>query len=911
LSLQFKPEFLGEKKIYVRAGDQRGAEAEWRELGRWRIADAPRASYLSPNQASGPAFRYWFVWDHLAGGSPVRLAWIVIGPRLDWKDSCAIAYTAAPDRLALSLGDDQWTVQAAPASETTLASPLCRLIAPSVYADRAGGKFWITGTLAFSEKFRGPKKIWMQAINAAGEAAPWQEMGEVTVTGPNVGPEVASAVHSAPSGREARIEVEVRDANGAGDIDTVEVIINNRNDVRDACAVEASPDSGLLRLRSDSGTYFAGSSYSSSPRSLENTQCLVEGGRASIATAGNAVRISLAVQAKTVMAGEQRIFIRARDRSGAVSPWNEIGPWLVPPSASNRPPAIGLAGTVTSRGRAVSVPLSIQDPDSPRDVSAVELLIGKTPEDPGSCWLRYTRRLGRVEMKSEDGGGWISPSSGDTQLEHAGCSVPADAWIYASSGALRITMGAAFREPLHGQRNLWARATDASGADSGWTNVGAFIVEIPAFNRPPSAVLAAPPGGAGSAVLARLDVSDPDGYLDVRAATLWFQSETDPDRWCAVAYERLTGIFRLASSDSPVWQVLPSDGASVSTNSCRLLRASTSVLSGNQIRLRPVVAFRESMEGPLVLRLNVSDMAGAESGWQDVGQWHVTLPNQPPLAIQLDPAAGSGSEQIFEVSVQDPDGARDLSRIDVAISRDGLSPGGCRFVVDFQWDLFSFYTDRPNSLYTYSIGQDVLAQNGQCAIPLRSVEIRAEEGLLRIRAPIQLRAGLSGRNIIRVTATDLLGASLTLEEAGTWTVPEPEPNRAPETVSLQRVSSGSQERWTAAFSDADGYGHLATLDVRVGDAPPFCGFRYDRPTDTFRMLSDDGTSWGDPVSGVSGMALENSACSFLPWTMSVWGSGSTMYFQLNVTLKQPIASNAAVWMAATDRAGASTGWVKK
>jgi hypothetical protein len=142
-------------------------------------------------------------------------------------------------------------------------------------------------------------------------------------------------------------------------------------------------------------------------------------------------------------------------------------------------------------------------------------------------------------------------------------------------------------------------------------------------------------------------------------------------------------------------------------------------------------------------------------------------------------------------------------------------------------------------------------------------------------------------------------------------VPEPEPNRAPETVSLQRVSSGSQERWTAAFSDADGYGHLATLDVRVGDAPPFCGFRYDRPTDTFRMLSDDGTSWGDPVSGVSGMALENSACSFLPWTMSVWGSGSTMYFQLNVTLKQPIASNAAVWMAATDRAGASTGWVKK
>ncbi|GIU77024.1 MAG: hypothetical protein KatS3mg005_0262 [Bryobacteraceae bacterium] len=911
MSLQFKVEFLGEKKIYVRAGDQRGAETEWRELGRWRIADAPRAAYMSPSRASGPAVRYSFVWNHLPGGSPVKLAWIVIGPRLEWKDSCAIAYTAAPDRLALSLGDDQWTVPAVPTAETALASPLCRLLGPSVYADRARGLFSISGTLAFSEKFQGPKKIWMQAVNAAGEVAHWQEMGEVTVTGPNVGPEVASATYSASSGREARIEVEVRDVNGAGDIDTVEVIINDRNDVREACALEAAPGSGFLRLRSDSGTSFAGYSFSSSPRPLENTQCLVEGGRSSIATAGNALRLSLAVRAKTVMAGEQRIFIRARDFSGTESPWTEIGPWLVPPAESNRPPVAGLAGSVTSRGRAVSVALSIQDPDSPRDVAAVELLIGNTPEDPESCWLRYSRRLGRIELKSEDGASWISPSPGDTQLEHAGCSVPADPWIYVYSGALRITLGAAFREPLQGQRNLWARATDASGADSGWTNLGAFSVEIPAVNRPPSAVLAAPPGGTGSAVLARLDVTDQDGYLDVRAAALWFQSETDQDRWCAVAYERLTGIFRLASSDSPVWQVLPSDGASVSTNSCRLLRASTSILSGNQIRVRPVVAFRESMAGPLVLRLNVSDMAGAETGWQDIGQWLVTFPNQPPSAIQIDPATGSGSEQILEVAVRDPEGAQDLSRIDVTLSSNGLPPNACRFFLDFQQDAFGFFTDKPNSFYWYSIGQNVLAQNGQCAIPVRSVEIRAEDGLLRIRAPIQLRAGLSGKNIIRVSAADHLGASYTLEEAGTWTVPEPEPNRAPEAVSLQRTPSGSQERWTAAFSDADGYGHLATLDVRVGDAPPFCGFRYDRVTDTFRMMSDDGASWGNPVPGASGTALENSACSFLPWRVSVSGSGATMNVQLEVTLKQPLTENAAVWMAATDRAGASTGWVKK
>jgi hypothetical protein len=191
------------------------------------------------------------------------------------------------------------------------------------------------------------------------------------------------------------------------------------------------------------------------------------------------------------------------------------------------------------------------------------------------------------------------------------------------------------------------------------------------------------------------------------------------------------------------------------------------------------------------------------------------------------------------------------------------------------------------------------------------VDSRLEDGLLKIRVPVRFLAGLTGPNVIRVTATDLLGASLTVENAGSWTVPGPEPNQPPETVRLERASSGSQERLTAVFSDPDGYGHLATLDLRIGDSTPYCGLRYDRQRHTVQMLSDDGNSWTDAVSASSGRTLQNAACEVFPWSVWVSGSGTTMNFYMNVRFKQPMPPDAGVWMAATDRAGASTGWVKK
>ncbi|MCX7604395.1 MAG: hypothetical protein N2036_10005, partial [Bryobacteraceae bacterium] len=161
------------------------------------------------------------------------------------------------------------------------------------------------------------------------------------------------------------------------------------------------------------------------------------------------------------------------------------------------------------------------------------------------------------------------------------------------------------------------------------------------------------------------------------------------------------------------------------------------------------------------------------------------------------------------------------------------------------------------------------------------------------------------------TVTDFRGASYTIEQAGAWSVPAPEPNRPPRVLGLERSQTGNQETLTATFADPDGYGHLASLDVRIGNPDWSCGFRYNRSAHTIQMLGDDGSTWMAAIPAASTLPPESATCLILPWALGVSGSNQTLILRVAVQYKKPMPADASVWLAATDRAGASTGWVRQ
>jgi hypothetical protein len=909
VNLRFSVGFAGGKTVFVALRDRWGAWNGWEEAGQWRVVDEPLGGFASATPSSGPGARLSFVWYLLPGGSPIQRAWINIGEREDWENSCSLSYEANPDRLSVYLGEGKWTPPAAFFTNTVLQGRHCKVLKSWVWRTGSGDVFWFTVDIAFPESFAGPRKIWMYAVNTLGGRFPWTESGRLTVTGPNRTPRIASVVHQPISGNEGVLEVTVHEADGGGDIETLEVVINDRNERDDACVVELRPQDRALALRADFSRWEAGSFNLSSPRLLENSQCRLDGARSSMTMGPDGIQLRLALTLKPVMAGEQRIFVRATDLSGAQSQWFEAGPWVVASAPGNRTPDVSLEGPAFSRGHFLSAPLRLTDPDGPRDVAAVELLIGASTDDPAPCWLRFTRKLGRIELRSEENQRWISANARDTLLAHSRCSVPAHALLRVEGNSALITMGAAFRQPFNGNKFFWARAIDSAGLASGWRRLGDLLVSVPASNRPPTAAAAQVGPMSGPAGILQLTATDPDGNFDVRQIAVRFRKETADQDVCLLLYDALSRVQLAADGKNGGWVLLRPSGPAVA-GACSLLGARSDIWGNSPLQWLPSVLWNDSVHGPLLADIQALDMSGTISAWVRAFSWDVKHPNQFPSAVQISPSSGQGSEAILEISAQDPDGPHDIASMLVTISSGPGRQSSCSFYIDEAFRRVGLFLDDGGWSNVNTMGSDTVLENGQCQLRLNTVTTRIENGWRIVRVPIRFLAGLAGQRTIRASATDVLGARLEASQTATWTVPQPAPNQPPAAESLVRLDSGGQLSLTATFSDADGYGHLSFLDIRVGETGPVCAIRYDRISQTF-SLSEDGLAWLRPVAINSSAPLASSVCSIVPSQVQIRGTGRTLTLNLAVALRSPLSLSDPIWLRATDLAGDSTGWVRR
>lgn len=910
MSLNFKPAFQGPKNVYVLARDQFDAESEWRQLGSWHSINVPVATYVSPNSGSGPGSSFQFNWSDATGGSNIRRAWVLIGPRLAWQDSCSISYESDPGIVSLSRGDgDNWSEPAPLVPETALSSPLCALRQPSV--SRSGEWFALSATLEFSEAFNGEKRIWLRAQNNDGAVSEWTEMGRYTVAAPNQPPQVSSISHSSHAGPGSPVVVEVTDANGAADLSVVEVLVNSTNNPREACYVEAYLRGRYFGLRSDNGESVAAASGFSAPRRIENSYCVLDGTASAVETGKDSVKIRFAILPKGPLAGDQTIFVRARDALGASSPWAQSGPWTVPPDPNNQPPEIAAAATPPPRGHFASFQLLARDPDSAMDLASIDLLLGGSPEDAAPCWLRFSRRAGTLQLLSEDGQSWLSPPPDRNVVEHSRCSIPAGASSALSGAELRVTLGAAFRPPLAGNKSVWVRATDAAGASSGWRKLGDFTVEFPAANRPPRVSPVAPATGAGPARNFVFGGEDPDGYQDIRLLRFYLRSADAPDKGCLIEHDRLSGLFYLLSDDSPEWSAPLPAARSAGNSRCRLLSAYMHSYGGLLYRVSATVAFNSELAGSVRLLQQVVDMAGVESGWSETGVWSATYPNRAPSAATVSPSSGEGAEQDFEFVIRDPDGAADLSWVYLTFAPGSSLFNNCHIAVSPSSPLLYIFDDPRLRSYGMTLGSGGVLENGQCSISLKHASTALDGDAFIVRLRIRFLAGLSGDNFVSVSAYDTLSATLDLRQLASWRVPPPGPNRPPETLALTAEASSTSATLRASYSDPDGYGDLAALDLRLGEGPGACAIRYDRPAHAFQISTGTGDGWKSPVAANSGELVENAACSFTPWSVRYEGSGQTLTLTVPVTLKSAALATASRWLAATDRAGSQTGWQPK
>lgn len=176
----------------------------------------------------------------------------------------------------------------------------------------------------------------------------------------------------------------------------------------------------------------------------------------------------------------------------------------------------------SGRGTAQTFSVSVSGKTSAANLSSVYLAFAQSPGSALlSCTLRYERAANRLWLNSDSGAetGPATPGTASTALRNQFCSVdPAATRVTVSGPAL--TVDAAVQFSIARARNVYARAIDTLGTDTGWVKAGTWatgesvtVDDIPVGGGP---VITAPSAGqdlsTGGVTFSWNAVSGSSGY---------------------------------------------------------------------------------------------------------------------------------------------------------------------------------------------------------------------------------------------------------------------------------------------------------------------------------------------------------------------------------------------------------------
>jgi M6 family metalloprotease-like protein len=151
--------------------------------------------------------------------------------------------------------------------------------------------------------------------------------------------------------------------------------------------------------------------------------------------------------------------------------------------------------------------------------------------------------------------------------------------------------------------------------------------------------------------------------------------------------------------------------------------------------------------------------------------------------------------------------------------------------------------------------------------------------------------------------------NLTITQASPNSTPEPEGV----TPGSGSAAAETIQVFDVVFADLDGASSLQSVRVlfsTAGETANACYIEYRPGTNQLRLYNDSPNSWFFSQPGVNSvLSSGNTRCEVLAGGSSVTVSGSTLTLRLSIRFKTAFVGAKIVNAAATDNAGADSGWV--
>jgi hypothetical protein len=263
--------------------------------------------------------------------------------------------------------------------------------------------------------------------------------------------------------------------------------------------------------------------------------------------------------------------------------------------------------------------------------------------------------------------------------------------------------------------------------------------------------------------------ADPDGYSDIGLAELLIPSDTAKACW--VYYRRSDATLWMLNDtqSAAVGPLTPGSAGTLSNGQCTLYgTGSTAAGSGSNLTVSFRLAFNPSFGGYRNLFALARDAGGSNTSWQLVGSWNISS-NQPPVAVSLNPASGTGLSANFRAVFSDPDGYQNIDLLELLIP--GAGSAAC----------WAFYRRSDSSLWLVndaqsaalgpaSPGSPVTLANSQCSLNAAQSSVNGTGTNLNVTFALTFKPPFAGAHNVFVLAQDITGAGTPWQPLGTWTV---------------------------------------------------------------------------------------------------------------------------------------------
>ena len=738
-----------------------------------KMVQGCRAGSVAPASGLGSAQTFAFRASDPDGASDIAHMQVLFNASSNTGDGCYLQFARASNQVWLwDSASSQWLGPATLGTGGTLAGSRCAIDALRSFSSSSGNILTLNVAMSFLAGFGGAKTTFLNMDDSGGSSTGWQVVGNWTVPGATNQPSNSPLLQPASGLGEGRLfSYSVSDPDGGNDVASVQILMNNGLSATNGCWIYFVPGSKLLYLRDAGSTSWLGPVTLGISEPLSNGLCTVYPGASSSWSSGNTLTVNVSLIFAGGFAGAKRHYLLATDSSGQSTNWQDVGGWQV--QVANFYPYPVSVNPSNGSGRSQTFALVVSDGNGATDIVSAGFLINNTSSLTNACYILFSRSSNELYLLNDSASGYFGPvvvgSAGS--LSNSQCTVNAAGSSSSLSGNnLAVNLALTFSSSFTGSKAQYAQATDTTGATSGLYYLGIWFV--PGAQVPPVAEWVSPSFGSGAGQTFTYVVSDANGPTDIASMQILVNNGLSGSFGCWMYFVRTSNQIWLRDDGNASWSgpvTLGSTGT-LSNSQCTLNAANSyTSTAGNSLYVTAALTFRASFAGVKTHFLYAADAAGADTGWRALGTYTV-LSSTPPEALWITPSAGSGTATTLYYSFYDPNGAADISSMQILIAST-LNPVNACYAYIAGTTLYLAANSGTAWSSPVTLGSPGTVQNSQCAIDAGSSYVSSSGNYLTVSLRFTFAPAFAGSKSNFMFATDSTGLSSGWQSRGTWTVP--------------------------------------------------------------------------------------------------------------------------------------------